>query len=307
MPHPDADLTRARLLDAATDEGLDRLGVHAPDRAAVAGWLHAVADDPADLAVTAQLRAAVLLPAIGAWDAHVDGPRFDAALDRHRLGVGVLPLCALAATADDVLAHQARRGLAADLGVRTLNDLGQQVMKHRHVYGEPGLHNQGWLRTVWSGDFLWLGRLQFEPRLSDLGVAGGPARRVLSVHIPQTGPLTPASVDAAFAAASATYSEHLPHLAPEAFICDSWLLDPLLTDLVPGSNLARFAERWTPWECGPGDWAAAYFVFDVNPPGRSAADPETLPTDSTLRRRLVEHWRAGGHVQVCQGVAHIRP
>lgn len=304
----DLALVHDRLLDAATEPGLDRLGIHAPDRAVVASWLRAIADDPDDPATVAGLRAGVLLPGIGAWDAHADGPGFGEETAEHRLGAGVLPLCALAASADDVLAYQAGRGLASGVGVATLRDLGQQVMKHRHVSGVTGLHNQGWLRTVWSGDFTWLGRLQFEPRLSDLGVAGGPLQRVLSVHIPQTGPLSPDSVDASFAAASRLYRAHLAHLGePVAFICDSWLLDPLLIDLLPGTNLARFAARWTPWESGPGDWAAAYFAFDVNPPGRRAADPDTLPTDSTLRRRLVEHWRGGGHVLVCQGVADTRP
>ena len=308
MLDADTALVRDRLLAAATDPGLDRLGIHTPDRDVVANWLAAVASAPDDLATVVDLHARVLLPGIGAWDRHRDLPGFDESVREHRLGIGVLPLCALAATADDVIAHQEARGVPAATSIRTLNDLGQQVMKHRHVHGEPGLHNQGWLRTVWSGGFLWLGRLQFEPALSDLGAEGGPLRRVLSVHIPQTGPLTPESVDASFAAASDAYRRHYPDLGElEAFICDSWLLDPILTDLVPGTNLARFAQRWTPWECGAGDWAAAYFAFDVDTPGRGAADPDTLPTDSTLRRRLVEHWKSGGHIRCCVGVADTRP
>lgn len=304
---PDSSLVRDRLLAAATDAGLDRLGIHAPDRDVVASWLTAVASDADDLAAVAGLRADVLLPGIGAWDRR-DLPGFDDSVREHRLGAGVLPLCAFAATADDVIAHQQARGVRAATSVRTLNDLGQQVMKHRHVHGETGLHNQGWLRAVWSGGFLWLGRLQFEPTLSDLGVAGGPKRRVLSVHIPQTGPLTPESVDAAFTAASDAYRRHYPDLGePAAFICDSWLLDAVLTELVPGTNLARFAQRWTTWECGEGDWSAAYFAFDIDTPGRGAADPDTLPADSTLRRRLVEHWKSGGHIRCCLGVADTRP
>lgn len=300
------NLVRQRLLDASSNGGLDQLGIHDADRVIIASWLREAAHRLDDLAVIADLRERVLLPLIGAWDDHSRHPGFDQA--EHRLGRGVLPLCALAATADDVLAYQARRGLPVNLGVRTLNDLGQQVMKHRHVHGETGLHNEGWLRTVWSGDFLWLGRLQFEPKLSALGVEGGPLRRVLSVHIPQSGPLTPAAVDASFASASATYRTHLGHLGvPAAFICDSWLLDPTLGGLLPGTNLASFTQRWTPWACADGDWSAGYFAFDVDTPGRQRPDPDALPADSTLRRRLVEHWRAGGHIRQCVGVADTRP
>lgn len=62
----DLALVHDRLLDAATEPGLDRLGIHAPDRAVVASWLRAIADDPDDLATVAGLRAGVLLPGIGA-------------------------------------------------------------------------------------------------------------------------------------------------------------------------------------------------------------------------------------------------
>lgn len=306
VPHHTLNLVRQRLLDASSEAGLDRLGIHAADRTVIAYWLNAVAHRSEDLAAVTDLRERVLLPQIGVADDHSRRPEFDQ--EEHELGRGVLPLCALAASADDVLAYQAQRGLPAGLGVRTLNDLGQQVSKHRRVHGEPGLHNESWLQTVWSGDFLWLGRLQFEPRFTTLGVPTGPTRRVLSVHIPQAGPLTPASVDAAFAAASQVYRTHLGHLGtPTAFICDSWLLDPTLIDLLPGTNLASFAQRWTPWSYTDGDWSAGYFAFDVDAPGRRRPNLDALPLDSTLRRRLVEHWRAGGHIRQCTGVATTLP
>ena len=49
---------------------------------------------------------------------------------------------------------------------------------------------------------------------------------MLSTHIPRTGPLTPESVDHAFAAARAFFAIHFPEYPVRAFVCSSWLLDP---------------------------------------------------------------------------------
>lgn len=293
-----------RLREAASEVGLDRLGILAEDRDVVRGWLLAVAADPAELEHVAALREAVLLPALGAWDGLEDRPAFPDDTRTHPLGRGVLPLCALAATADDAVAELHRRGVPDAVGARALTDLGQQVAKDRRVNGTTGLHNQDWLRVVWSGGFLWVGRLQFEPALSRLGEPDGPQRRVLSVHIPATGPLDPVAVDSAFTDATALYARHYPYLGPvEAFVCHSWLLDPALPGLVPGSNVAAFARRWTTWRCTDGDRDACYFAFDTEPPPGALPDLDALPGDSMLRRALLAHWRTGGHLRTCSGRA----
>ena len=58
---------------------------------------------------------------------------------------GVLPMLALVATAPEVAALHAGRGVPADISAATLTDLGQQVWVHRLTYGTFGLHTHGWL------------------------------------------------------------------------------------------------------------------------------------------------------------------
>ena len=69
---------------------------------------------------------------------------------------------------------------------------------------------------------------------------------VPSTHIPRTGPLTPESVDQAFAAARDFFATYFPEYPARAFVCSSWLLDPALSDACPDSNLAAFQRRWSP-------------------------------------------------------------
>ena len=294
-----------RLEAAASVPGMELLGVHHEDRETLRRWLLAIAADPAERDRVAALCRDVLLPGLGDYDDAAGGPGFPAHTTEHPLGAGVLPLCALAAFAPDVAAHLTRRGVPEAVAARTLHDLGQQVAKHRRVHGVAGLHNQDWLRTVWSGGFFWVGRLQFEITRSDLGCSGAP-RRVLAVHVPQTGPLTPEDVDAAFASALQIARSCYPDAGrPAALICHSWLLDPALATLLPGSNIARFGARWDVWARANGDRDALYFGFDAAP-GASAPAASTAAR-SRLHAALIAHWAAGGHLRTCTGKIPLGP
>ena len=121
----------------------------------------------------------------------------------------------------------------------TLADLGQQVWVHRLTFGTFGLHTQDWLTIAWSGALYWLGRLQFNLQPEDDGW-------VLSTHIPRTGPLTPESVDQAFAAARDFFATYFPEYPIRAFVCSSWLLDPALTEALPGLQPGRLPAPLAP-------------------------------------------------------------
>lgn len=126
------------------------------------------------------------------------------------------------------------------------------------------------------------------------------------MHIPATGPLDEESVSASLATAAElmprSYPEH-PDVA--SFWCRSWLLDPQLPDLVPGSNVARFQQRWETWGAVENDRDGFFFAFDVEPDPTRPPDLDTLPTGSRLHRALVELWRGGGHVQVAEGTIPV--
>lgn len=202
---------------------------------------------------------------------------------------GLLPMLTLLITAPEVAAFHASRDIPPVISIATLADLGQQVWVHRLTYGRFGLHAHGWLTIAWSGALYAVGRLQFnlerEPR-------GGERDGVwvLSTHIPRTGPLDPASVDASLAAATTFFATHFPDYPTQDFICSSWLLDPELAIRLPGSNLAAFQRRWTlSGDPQPGDDDLLFFVFNR----RGPADLATLPTDTSLRRAYIDRRRSG--------------
>jgi len=224
-------------------------------------------------------------------------PVFEEQDEVHPLGKGLVPIVALLATVDDVRAHQATRGIPDELTLDTCGDLGQQVLVHRLRDDAFGLHNQGWLNTVWRGSFTWLGRLQYH--LDWASFDGEHHEWALSCHIPMSGPLRPDEVEESFARAFAFYAEHFPDYPVRRILTHSWLADPTLSQLLPAtSNMAVFQRRWTPFGTSrAGDRDAIYFTFrrpeEVN--------LDTLPQDTTLQRAIVGHLKGGGHFSVCSG------
>jgi hypothetical protein len=283
---------QARLTSPTVPDQLARLGFRADDAHDAAAAAHRVAGSDQDLARVVTL-AERLRARIGDFSSPSDdNPLHHAATEGDEPGVGVLPLLALLVSAPEVAAFHAARGISEDISWASLADLGQQAWVHRKTYGSFGLHTYRWLPIAWSGALYWLGRLQF-----NLHREG--AEWVLSTHIPATGPLDAAAVDASFRQATAFFAEHFPDYRTTDFHCSSWLLDPeLAAALAPTSNLARFQRRWRLYgEPMRGDEDVLFFTFFR----RGPVDLDALPRDTSLQRAVVDRLRSGRHWSVWQG------
>ena len=294
---------RERLAADDLSQRLTLLGFRGDDRTDALAATAAVLERPAEGAAV-QAMAERLVSAIGVigdpWDGSLPWP-WRAEGTASAYGLGVLELLALVATVDEVRAYHASRGIGDDDSWRALSDLGQQVFVHRLTYEAFGLHTHDWLRVAWSGAFYWLGRLQFNLQRDPLDPGAAAAGTwVLSTHIPRSGPLTPAEVDASFAAARIFFAEHFAGFDVNAFHCHSWLLDPQLTAVLPAtSNMALFQRRWTlTGEPGNGDDDAVFFTFARRPP----VDLASLPRDTTLQRAILDRLADGGHWYVRNGL-----
>lgn len=283
-------------LAAADDDRLSRLGFAEDDRADLLDTIARVTADPDRLAVVEQL-ADRLRGQIGVFDSDFEVFEVAGADDDH-YGIGVLPMLALVASADDVADFHRRTGIDSTISWTSLSDLGQQAWVHRRTYGAFGLHTYGWLRIAWSGALYWLGRLQFN--LTHYQPPGADRQWVVSTHIPESGPLTPDSVADSFRQARTFFADHFPDHSTTLFHCHSWLLDPQLTEVLPAeSNMARFQRLWDlQGEGREADGDAIFFVFRR----RGEVDHADLPQQTTLQRAIVNRISAGGHWYAHAGV-----
>lgn len=213
--------------------------------------------------------------------------------------VGVVPLLALLDVVADVEAHLRDRGVPDDVRAATLAEIGRQTSKTRRVRGRAGFQDGAWVETVYRGGFCNVGRLQFELRHDE-----SRGQYVLNTHIPAGGPLPQSEVVESLRRGREVMAAAFPEHGPfNTAVCKSWLLDPQLLELVPGTNLAAFAAMWELEDSEPGDGEVLFFVFDA-PRGSGDRLPELLPTlevRSSLQRALVELWRSGGGMRVHRG------
>ncbi|MEE1618996.1 acyltransferase domain-containing protein [Brachybacterium sp. J153] len=225
-------------------------------------------------------------------------------------GEGLLAILALTVSTATVRRWHGARGLSPELSWTVLADLGRQMRVHRTGTGRLGLHQLNWVTGNWAGRLVHLGRLQFDlsrrrvARLEHGAERTGPdepQRWVVGTHIPATGPLDPAEVDASFDAAVAYFTEHYADLnadrpadAPRfghEFTCDSWLLSDQFEEITGSeSNLARFAARWQLIGTDPqGADGALFFTFGLRPP----VDPAALPRRTRLERGVADRLADG--------------
>jgi hypothetical protein len=281
----------ARLTAAADDANLEALAFRPDDRESVRAAIAAVQLEPDRLADVERLALRVRSGIGLLGDAAIG---FDDPVAASEWGgKGVLPMLAFLAMADDVRAFHRIRGISRELSNRALADIGQQTWVHRRTFGSFGMHTYEWVVTSFTGDLYWLGRLQFN-------LVQRPDGWLVSTHIPETGPLTPESVDDSFRQAVAFFAEHFPDYPTTMLHCGSWLLDPQLAEVLPDtSNMVRFQRRWTlEGEIGPADADAVFFVFRR----RGEVDLTTLPQETTLQRAIVDKLQSGGHWAAWNGV-----
>lgn len=217
-------------------------------------------DAPADLALVAYFRRAI---ATGTPISAADPPRAEPESSVAAL-VAVVP--------DALVRHRAER-IPERVTAATLLDVGR---KHA-LYGVETV--LPWVLSILRGDVVSAGRLQVERHGGHLGHA---------LHVPETGPLSPASVDESLRTA-----RRLTGAA--RFSCTSWLLDPVIVDQLPESNIAAFARRFDLVSLGEEGDAASTAVckFVFRRPLSDVLDPELVVPRSRLERLVASRLRAG--------------
>ncbi|GAA0590014.1 DUF5596 domain-containing protein [Kribbella sandramycini] len=218
---------------------------------------------------------------------------------------------ALLSVVPRLLDTHAQRGVPEKVTKATIVALGGILISHREVYGRPGVG----LMPLWGPPLRFrcadyeIGRLNFTR--TELGLGYGVSGRLLSIHIPPTGPLDAAAAAESIDAAAALFPQWYPDEPIYAFTCHSWLLDPQLADHLPAeSNIVRFQQRFRllphlpPSTAFEGDHELMRLALQLDPPdgALSAADLAAIPEATSLQRAFVRHLSAGRHFHLRTGL-----
>lgn len=305
---PSVDQLRSRISGAALHRAFDYFAVQQPDRADFATAAGRIAGDPTALARVADVVVALrggMGRLLTAQQAHLPAV-FDPQDPDEPVEARFLYPVAFAAALPDTLAFHRTRAIPDAASRAILADLGRHLRIFQQTFGHTGLHVQNWFSLHLRGLIFDFGRLQanlerLDVPAAELRAAGVPVVTgsvVAGIHIPDSGPLRPAEVDASLRRVGPFLARHFPDLPPVSVArCTSWLLDEQLLELVPDSNIARFCARWRPIGApNDGDWSVRNFVFR-----RPEADPAELTATTRLERAVLDHWRAGRHLHQRSG------
>lgn len=164
--------------------------------------------------------------------------------------------------------------------------------------GECGKKNgrmffdRGWwtYRQV-SMSLFRIGTLEFE--LEESG-----KEKVIAVHIPSDADLSEQAVDSSFEQAGAFFKAFYPDYRYEKYTCDSWLLSPVLKELLPEqSNIVRFQERFVITERNEGEKEYIEWLFQVP----DDTEYQELPERTTLQRKAKALLLSGGNIGTACG------
>lgn len=166
-------------------------------------------------------------------------------------------------------------GIPEDVFSATLKDITIWARAFFRRHGYYGLSEARWVARGMHMEVLRLGRLQFEPSaLPD-------KTPVLKVHIPEDGPLKQEEALDSFRRAKDFFSR------PFAFFtCDSWLLFPGLSPLLPrDSNILQFQQMFEILGTDLSSRQAEERIF-----GFLADSPEDYPAVTSLQKRAKKYY-----------------
>lgn len=161
-----------------------------------------------------------------------------------------------------------QKNIPAEILEENLLDAPIWLEYHMENYGFPGFQWRilQWCRTLWEGNILKFGRLQLETagnykekyniyRTKDGEILFAEEKeakedwecllqkgdRIVSIHIPASGPLKKELCIDSFRRMRAYLAEYRKDIDYKAVRCSSWLLDPQLKEILPStSNILAF-------------------------------------------------------------------
>lgn len=201
---------------------------------------------------------------------------------------GVLACLLLAAAR----AHEeyVRLGIPEEVFADTMHCFPRFVKEHRALTGKWDFDRGWWAWRATSLRLFRIGALEYEL------ISG--EKHALSLHIPSDASLDPEACRSSHEKARAFFAAHFPAYQRAPVVCESWLLHPVLRDLLgEESNIVRFRSLFDIARVDDEDPSCRAFVFR-----RTDGNIADYPEKTTLQRRLKEHLLQGGRMGSALGI-----
>ena len=165
------------------------------------------------------------------------------------------------------------KDIPEEIWLDTMKCFPRFISEHRRSYGRDGFDRYGWTVRQIGAKLFRIGELEYEL------VAGETGRQEIGLHIP--------SLNESLRKADAFLREYFPGWADAPRTCESWLLSPVLKDLLPpSSRILGFQNAFDLTGMEPEDDSALEWVFHIAEGQRPFTDYTSLPEDTSLQRNM---------------------
>ena len=186
-----------------------------------------------------------------------------------------------------------RLGISEEIYVDTMAAFSRFVRENMDSYGFYGFNRGFWTTRQVSCKLFRIGQMEFELTTKD----GTP---VVSLHIPTDVDLRYEVLRPSMAEGLAELYRIFPEYADKPVYCHSWLLSPILKDMLPpASNILRFQEMFDiQIDEAPGNDVLLWVFKNPKLPKKD------LPEDTSLQRKLKRFYLEGN--QFKDGKGYLR-
>lgn len=193
------------------------------------------------------------------------------------------------------------KGISDDLisGVLRLNMILVKSYERRHD-GAQGYDLLDWARNYFRGKIFRIGRFEVE-FFAKVKVKDSPLEeaQLINLHIPPNEPFTKDVIDASFREILAFRKKIFPNEPYAGFHCTSWLLSPMLKDVLPKeSNILAFQNRFHMLQLTENDKSVYDFVFSMPDMNFKIED---LPERTSLQRNIKAYCMSGKKIFDAEG------
>lgn len=181
--------------------------------------------------------------------------------------------------------HQAyvEKGIPEVVFIDTMKFFSRFVNFHQAVHGLPAFTWGWWVPRQLSLNEFRIGSLEYETVEAD---------RRIYIHIASDSDLSPPRLRESYLHARRFFADFFPAYANADMFCESWMLCPVLAELLPaGSRILAFQRSFDVHKVDPENDGYLLWVY-----GRKDTRPADLPERTSLQRKMKTHLLRGGKI-----------
>jgi hypothetical protein len=215
---------------------------------------------------------------------------------------GLKPLAIYLAAALKTWEFYEKLGIPRIIYTDTMKMFSRFVYEHFETYNFYGFDRDFWIYRILSASLFRLGTLEFEmKKCADDDRLKGYAEKgdkIISVHIPSDAVMTRENLNNSYKMSEDFFAKYFPEYGGKIACCSTWLLDPVLKDLLPKeSKILEFQSDYKITDKSPDESGFIMWVYK-----KKFENFNLLPENTSLQRNMKKHLLSGGVISLATGI-----